>query len=148
MTTTNTFLPNAIPPFLFFLRFERIVFVRGRKVLAVSNDDFIRIKESAIFQEGDFRGSLPRGGQHQQKEEEMKRAAEGIGGSQRGQSGQDMGLQEDGYNHQRNEAGMELNGSVSTFGRWMFSTAKIQSSSLASLLGIVIAKLTGIVHIA
>ncbi|PAV82858.1 hypothetical protein WR25_21133 [Diploscapter pachys] len=62
-------------------------------------------------QEGDFRGSLPRGGQHQQKEEEMKRAAEGIGGSQRGQSGQDMGLQEDGHNHQRNEAGMELNGS-------------------------------------
>ena len=35
--------------FLLFLRFKRIVLIRGRKVLAASNEDFIRIKEKGIF---------------------------------------------------------------------------------------------------
>ena len=90
----------------------------GEKYAQPQRKILSELKKMLFFQEGDFRGSLPRGGQHQQQEEEMKRAAEGIGGSQRGQSGQDMGLQqEDGHNRQRNETGMELNGSVSTFRR-------------------------------
>lgn len=32
-----------------FLRFKRIVLIYGRKVRAASKEDFIRIKENAIF---------------------------------------------------------------------------------------------------